>query len=295
MRSAVLVLLAGCSPYDLLPAVADPCATWEAPGLYRYETEVKGDTRKAYVFVPSSEGPRDLAVVLHGGTMTAESIAEATQYIPLAIELDFVAVFPRGKEVAFLPGWNAGECCGALDDEHRAIEDVAFLDQLVDELRDRVCGDRVLATGFSNGAMMSHRWACESDRVDVAVPASGPLMIAAKDCVGDPVPLRHYHGTTDLKVPVDGDEDFNSVDFTMDTWRERNGCDTSEPTVTVDDRLTCTAWSCRVPTEQCLVDGLGHQWAGGVNAASLGVDATAEGFAFFLEQGATSLGTAPTE
>src|SRR5688500_11577495 len=110
MRWFAMLLLSACSAYGRLPQVSDPCALWEEPGIYEYETDVDGVHRFAYISVPATEGPRDLVVVLHGGGMTAESIAQSTRYIPLANQEGFVAIFPRGKKQLFVQGWNAGGC-----------------------------------------------------------------------------------------------------------------------------------------------------------------------------------------
>lgn len=282
MRPVGLAVLAGCEP-PMLPEVADPCAVWDEPGLYRFEVEVKGDTRKAYVDVPPHEGPRPLVVALHGGGQPADRFADVSQHLKLGEREGFVAVYPRGKKDLLFPVWNVGNCCSSVDDEHRAIDDVAFLDALVRKLSPEVCGEGVLATGFSNGAMMTHRWACEGETVDAAVTSSGPHMADPSACGGEPVPIRHYHGTADPIVPYDGDEEYRSVDETMALWRERNRCDDTPPvTWLADGTTTCIGWTCAAPTELCTLDGWAHQWPGGANAASTGgVDATADGWAFY--------------
>jgi polyhydroxybutyrate depolymerase len=265
---AAVGLAAGC--VTELPSQADPCATWEQPGLYTWKTDVGDKTRKAYVFVPPTAGPRDLVVALHGAGQTAREFADRSQFIRHAEQNNYVAVYPSGQAILWKHGWNAGECCGNLKEDIRNAEDVRFLEQLVAELSVEVCGDRVLATGFSNGGMMAHRWACEGEEPDAVVSAAGTLAFFG-ECTGDPVPIRHYHGTADPRVPEEGEAStLMSVDETMAIWRERNECTDDPPDEQVTGPMTCTAWECAAPTEQCTIEGWDHRWPGGVNRDAIG-------------------------
>lgn len=284
IRLAPLLCLTACILE--LPDLADPCAPWDEPGIYDFTLEVDGTRRHAYVYVPpGSAGPRDLAVVLHGAGSNGRTTAEVSRYIALAKEEGFVAAFPEGTN-PFLarPGWNAGDCCLTADEQHRDVDDVAYLDALVKELKQRTCSDRVLATGFSNGGMMTHRWACVSDLVDVAVPIAGTPLIGS--CGGDPIPMRHYHGTADPIVPAKGGGrgEFPPLDDAIAIWLERNQCEDLPPEVETFGILTCERYVCAAPTEVCLLDGWLHQWPGGVNtSATGGIDATKQSWDFFLD------------
>ncbi len=271
-RLALIPLLAGCIP--LLPDVEEPCEAWPDPGLFKVKLErTDSQTRKPYVYVPSSKGPRNLVVLLHGGGMNGTKMEEAANFKKGADELGFVLVYPNGLGWP-LRYWNAGP---DFEDGH---DDVDFLDDLVRSLSPKVCGDRVLATGFSNGAMMVHRWGCQGETVDAIAPVAGPLMVGGCGD-GPPVPIREYHGTADPVVPYDGgagnsirDVTFNSVEDTIDTWRERNGCSEADPEVTVNGDTTCEAWPCQADTVLCTVDGWGHAWPGGTAASRTDANAT---------------------
>ena len=119
-----VVLLAGCGISDL-PSLADPCAPFPDPGLYRTHVE-RPDSRERdpYVYVPGSTGPRDLVVLLHGAGMNAPDMADVSGFLPLADRDGFVLVYPNGLGWP-LRDWNAGE---AYDN---GVDDVAFLDTLV--------------------------------------------------------------------------------------------------------------------------------------------------------------------
>jgi polyhydroxybutyrate depolymerase len=210
--------------------------------------------------------------------------SDTTNLIALADKEGFVVVFPEGKGT-LARFWNAGQCCGSA--ARGGVPDIAFLDQLVDELSPAVCGGRVLGTGFSNGGMMVHRWACQGRTLDGAVPVSGPLEASLQNCDGPPMPILHIHGAADPLVPWQGgqgngitDHRYRSVEETMGVWRERNRCTDAEPQLVLGNGVSCTNWECEAPTSMCLIDGWGHAWPGGRNGAAA-LDAGVEGYAWF--------------
>jgi polyhydroxybutyrate depolymerase len=279
MPSLPLLWLTGCIPQ--LPDLDDPCGPWPEAGLYRVTIDVD-QTRKPYVYVPSTEaGPRDVVVLLHGAGATGPKFEEITQFETAADNKGFVLVYPNGLGWP-LRTWNASE--GFESD----ADDVGFLDELSRQVTDKVCGRRVLATGFSNGAMMIHRWGCEGKvPPDAIVASSGPLMQNA--CPRAlPTPVRHYHGTKDTIVPFEGGEGtsgkgivFPPLIETMETWGEINQCSDAEPVTTSQGDTECAAWHCLVPTELCLVHGWPHLWPGGIRSDGTDADLTSAAWEFF--------------
>ncbi len=288
MRSRVgfALLFSACVPK--LPQLGDPCAEYPEPGLYQHDIDTpEGASRKVFVYVPSGVGPRDLVVALHGSAESATDFSAVTQFISASEQEGggYVSIFPQGRGFLF-NSWNAGDCCGSSDEANNDVDDVDFLDQAVREISPLVCGDRVFATGFSNGAMMAHRWACESTRVDAAMPASGPLLRAS--CKGAPLPVRHIHGLADTRVPFEGGPGdgpggnvYPSAESTMDLWKERNLCTADAPTVLVTGSTTCTSWVCAASTTLCTIEGWDHRWPGGIHSEALEINATTDGVAWF--------------
>jgi polyhydroxybutyrate depolymerase len=126
--------------------------------------------------------------------------------------------------------WNAGSCCG------NQYDDVRFVRDLVTKLESDYCIDpkRVFATGFSNGAMMSYRLACEASDTFAAVAAvAGAVTI--DDCRPErPVPVLAFHGTADPIVLFNGGTDeivhlltFPPVSYSIDLWRSLDSCPNS--------------------------------------------------------------------
>lgn len=267
----LLAGLLGCVPE--LPEVEDPCAVWPEPGLYGLT--VAGYERRPWIYVPESEGPRGAVVMLHGAGSTSDAVLDdVTRFRRRADDEGFVAVFPNGSGTPVGYYWNAGRCCGvgaAID-----ADDVGFLDGVASELRERVCVDRVVGAGFSNGSMMALRWSCEGREVDAVVGASGPFL--GDTCGGVPMPVVESHGTDDRVVPLAGGQGeevrFPAAREAFQAIVARNRCE-GEPVVTTSGATTCEAWTCVEETRFCTIEGGRHQWPGGRNATS-GFDAEGE-------------------
>jgi polyhydroxybutyrate depolymerase len=294
MRAAWVLLCAGSAAcLAELPVLDDPCGAWPEPGLFRVTLDQpEGGDRRPHVYVPGGEGPRDIVVLLHGGGMSGPKMEEITGFEDLADRDRFVLVYPNGLGWPTRI-WNAGQ-----DRPGEDQDDVTFLDGLARVVSDRVCGGRVLATGFSNGSMMAQRWACEGKTPpDAVAGASGPLLLDR--CDGDPLPIRYYHGVEDPIVPYEGGIErgvtFPPVEEAFSLWRERNRCEGEGDPIRRGD-TACTAWSCDASTVLCSIDGWRHMWPGGIHGDQTSADATGEIWTWF--RGLDPVGAAdpdPTE
>ena len=203
----------------------------------------------------------------------------------------FVVVHAEGLGLA--QSWNAGDCCGTAASSD--VDDVGFVSALLDRLEHELCvdGDRIYASGFSNGGFLAHRLACEiAPRLAAIASVSGVMGIS--DCSpGRPVPVLAFHGTSDNTVPYGGSFafGFEAVADTMEDWRVRNGCSDQVTDTFAGDDAHCERFvSCELgaDVELCTLDGGGHQWPDG-GAIPLGgevnrdINATDEIWSFFVE------------
>lgn len=167
--------------------------------------------------------PLPMVLAMHGGAANAAQMERLSGFSELADDRGFVAVYPEG----FLLSWNAGFCCGPA--KLTNTDDVGYLKKITDKLVDAGLVDRgrVYATGFSNGAGMAYRLACEVPGKFAAIGVVAAAM-AMKTCDPDPISVLVMHGTADQSVPYNGGgrRDFNDsrpfppVSHAIDYWRK---------------------------------------------------------------------------
>ncbi len=278
----------------LLPAVgvAAECAPL-TPGTSEHEMRHGVLTRSYRVYVPENVPPdnRVLVVGMHGGWGTGKVFAEQAHLKAEADRTGFILALPDG----FRRSWNAGSCCGPAAENK--VDDVGFIQSMVKIARGTYCvdADKVYGTGFSNGAMLTHRIRCEAPDVFAAIaPVSGGPMI--ESCAaGKAVPALLIQGREDPRIFWDGgtfDGTFRpSMASVVDKIGRLNGCDAAS-TKALQSNAGCSRRSCgKAPLEWCGVPKVGHQWPGGKSywPDKLGpnrsdVDATGMIFRFFQDQ-----------
>jgi polyhydroxybutyrate depolymerase len=211
--------------------------------------------------------PLPLILALHGGADNMTGFEKKTGFDGLADAHGFLAVYPDG----FAFTWNAGDCCAPARLVH--IDDVGFLRRLIDHLTGTGLADpkRVYVTGFSNGAGMAYRFACEAaGKVAAIGVVSGALATTCHPA--RPVSVMVWHGTADNNVPYNGGghrdvndrRPFPPVSRAVDFWRRADGL--SPP-------RTAGGQGCRstgrgdggVQVVLCTVTGGGHQWPSGAS------------------------------
>ncbi len=88
------------------------------------------------------------------------------------------------------------------------LYEIDFFDRLLADVTQRfpIDSDRIMATGFSAGGMMTWTLACErGERFAGFAPIAGTFWAPEpENCPSAPVHLMHVHGTTDTMVPLGG-------------------------------------------------------------------------------------------
>lgn len=164
--------------------------------------------------------PVPLLIVLHGFGDDYQNFAPATGLIDLALEQGFVVAFPNG----YLHQWNDG----SLGDHYE--DDIAILQELIEVVASQaqIDRERIYLAGFSNGATMVYRVACETEGIFAGYAAIGGTMRRRQEC---PSTVRAsmlvLHGVADAVVPFDGGEDRYSVPDTVQRWVRQNHCETA--------------------------------------------------------------------
>ncbi|MFA1540069.1 alpha/beta hydrolase family esterase [Actinomadura monticuli] len=211
--------------------------------------------------------PPALVIALHGGLATMGKMQDLTGFDKLSDEHGFLVAYPDG----FMTTWNAGDCCGAAKVGN--IDDVGFLTKLIDKITGAGLADpkRVYVTGFSNGAGMAYRMACEKpDKVAAIGVVEGALVTHCDP--GRPVSAMIFHGTADGSVPFNGGghRDFNDrrpfppVSKAVDFWRKVAGLPApTERVKALGDTTSCESTGKGdqgVAVTFCKIQGGTHQW-----------------------------------
>jgi polyhydroxybutyrate depolymerase len=208
----------------------------------------------------------------------------------------FITVYPDGTSnpmVRNLRTFNAGGgaggyACASGYACKEDIDDVSYFTDLIDTLHRHYNIDRarVYLTGFSNGAAMTHRLACElPNRIAAIAPVSAGNQFSTIDYCSPThgMPVLEIHGTEDRCWQFDGGPqlcgvqgtpgDFISTTESTAAWAARNGCDATPivedlPDMDPADGTTVTRISypgCANGADVVLlrINGGGHTWPGG--------------------------------
>jgi len=258
----ILLLFASCSKTD----------DSQSSVLEQFEfkdTLMHNGIERSYVihFPPTYNGTDKLPLVmaLHGGgSGDGQELLDKNHFDEVGDTENYISVFPNGV----FSDWADGR--GVTDSGQAGIDDVSFLNDLIDHLTQeyQIDSNRIYVCGASNGGMMTQRLACETPQKFAAfasIISSMPDEIFDSCKPQEPVSMLLMNGTNDTFVPYDGGNlgsltDGGSVIGTNETilfWQENNACtninptitelpnidDTDGSTVTVFDFGTCTGLS----------------------------------------------------
>jgi len=282
--SLVVLLLAACR------SAPSASGTNDAGESKTYVFKHEGIVRDVGVFDPrlrTNEGlSRPMVVVLHGGLGDDDDTVTLTfgKLNELAAEDDFLLVYPQG-----IGGhWNDGRNVNRYVAQREGVNDVGFLTTLIDDLVEKrnVDPDAVFLVGVSDGAMMTHRFACERTnklRGFAAIIGAMPYDVARRRwrCGKEPLSALMINGTEDPIVPWDGGMvQFDgqklgrvlSVERTFSFWRRHDGCTNVAVSKIPDfvpsdgtriERHKAAGCAGDTKVELFAVEGAGHTWPSG--------------------------------
>lgn len=261
------------------------------PGDHALTLSHGGRERSYIVHVPRDRlvNPWPVMLNFHGGGSSAAGQQAYSRMDATADREGFLVVYPNGSGVlaSRLLTWNAGRCCGYA--MKNAVDDVAFVRALIEDLASRVDVDRgrVYATGLSNGAMMAYRLAAEAPELVAAIaPVAGASAVLPMDPEVT-VPVLHIHSVDDTRALYAGGVGppypltntrvtHPAVEPMIANWARHDGCaplPAMAPTIRGRDGSaghTATRiryGECRHGVEVVLLrlSGAGHVWPGGAH------------------------------
>jgi polyhydroxybutyrate depolymerase len=213
----------------------------QGPGDYARWLEHGGRKRYYEIHVPPSYhpgSPQPTLLMLHGGGGNPAGLRWQANMEKEADERGYILIYPAGTHHLFKDKglfWNVGP--KRKNAEMNGVDDVAFLEAVLDDAAGFFDLDpkRVYATGISNGAHMSYRMACESDRVAAIAPIAGVEKLGKYyQAPQRGVPIIHFHGKDDLWNTYNGGPTSNKSGFEsralpgleehIQDWVKANGC-----------------------------------------------------------------------
>jgi poly(hydroxyalkanoate) depolymerase family esterase len=179
--------------------------------------KVGSTTRTFIVYTPTGlpEQP-PLVISMHGLGGSGSQQRTYSGFDKVADKGKFVVVYPDGvyqmSSTSSSKGWDIS-----------SNSDVEFISALIDtlKLKYKIDPNRIYASGFSLGGMMSYKLACTlADKIAAIGPASGfPLGGMISSCTPKrPVPICHTHGTLDSVVA------YTSLESWVSKFVKSNGC-----------------------------------------------------------------------
>lgn len=165
---------------------------------------VIGERSYRIVFPEGHDGTTPIGAIVfaHGYRGTASGVMRNKGLTALASELGIAFIAARAAG----PEWNIPNVPSfdALED----VNELAYFDALIEDVVERFAIDRsrILASGFSSGAMMVWHLACyRGDAFAGFAPMSGTFWEPIPEtCPTGPISLIHYHGKDDPVVPLHG-------------------------------------------------------------------------------------------
>ena len=199
--------------------------------------DIGPDERTAKLRIPGSYDSTEklpLVVALHGYSSGSTGIAWSLELHDSVHENGHMLLLPSGTlDYTLLRYWNAtGACCNFYSE---GPDDVEWLTSLIDEAIEHhgADPDKVILLGYSNGAFMAHRMACErGDRIHTIISLAGATYDNFEDCAVTGYPnILNIHGTSDAIIYYEGGgillaaENYPSSSKTTESWAIRSGCD----------------------------------------------------------------------
>jgi len=184
------------------------CLLFAATAFSGTQSTLNIGNRSAIVYAPDTRDNPALVFGLHGMGLSKEWAQGAFKYEQLADTANFIVVYQGGDG----PQWDLG-----------TNKDVDFIVAIIDSMYNRyqIDRNRVYASGFSMGGMMSWYLSCKiPDKIAAIVGGNGYPLRGMSGCSETRhVPALQIHGSSDDFVSYSG-----FVESFLPAQRERYGC-----------------------------------------------------------------------
>ena len=229
------------------------------------------NSREFYIFnAIDNESTNDAPVIFsfHGGGGTAIANMEYSGFRQIAESEKFMIVYPQGQYFS-----NKDATGWIFNENNNITDDLYFTNEVIDWLyqNKKINLDRIYATGFSVGAIMSYDLACKlSNKIAAAAPVAGTMSIETfETCRPEKSKsIIHIHGESDITLNPNGNEYIKSFNESLQFWSDFNQCTTSSTSSIPDSNndgysgtsITYNNCSNQVLVSGILLENFGHQW-----------------------------------
>lgn len=198
-----------------------------AAGVNNVSINFDGLNRSFIVQLPAVPGdsPAPVVFAFHGGQGTNSIYPDALE--DLINQNHWIGVYPQGVN-GF---WNSDIGTSTANDTGLIREIVQWLDE-----RASIDKQRIYGLGFSNGAILCHKMARESDVFAAIAPVNGSWLVGQTitDAAPD-ISVFQISSSNDEIVPYNGGApqglNFQSVSAMMNGYATHNGCSTTAQTL----------------------------------------------------------------
>lgn len=262
-----LLLVVGLCP---LPALALSFLPFEQVRPFYSTVEFDGSQRTVGYLRPANPQPNPPAIiVLHFNIGTAASMANLTEIAELVRDEGTWVILPEAPGLTWAHTPADGD------------EDVNYLVAVIDDAVARygIDASRIYMTGYSQGANMTVRMACDRpDKIAAgAIVAATMRKALERVCApSQPTPMAFFNGTEDDQVPYNGG--LLSVALSAPDaaayWANVNGCPATPTRTALPDAVTDQTTVVLDRYEGCssggavafyTVQGGGHNWPGALD------------------------------
>jgi len=237
----VACCLTGCASSARAVAPKDASTTAVTPPLESESLTSGGHVRTYLLYVPpndSKKHPLTLVLVYHGATDTAINATTETNLLSVDEQRhNMILAFLQGYDDT----WNEG--AGDTPAHAAGINDVAFTSAVLGAIESKYTVDlrRVVATGASNGALLTELLGCRlAANLTLIVPVEGQLPVVVSGSCRPSVPISVYevHGTADEDIPYGGGRFYGigggttvlSAPASVARWAALDDCSKRAPT-----------------------------------------------------------------
>jgi poly(3-hydroxybutyrate) depolymerase len=244
---------------------------------------LKADLKRSYILcVPSKliadPEPVPLVLVFHGAGGAAGTFKGRIQFELKGAANEFITAYPNGcrkgmgknfvcdelyplQENENGANWNGQSAPDARGISERCkINDVSFIDKVIDDIKLHYSLTQIFAFGHSKGGIFAYTLACDRSNVFSAIGVTASTLTDATCAPSNGVSIFHVHNLQDENVPFydGGANKWPSAEDGLKFWETQNNC-----TLPInehdfsDDMCLKAICSTDLNFELCLLDSIG--------------------------------------